>query len=53
MAVIRGIWAKGEASEICNITGFENKGRGANAKEWGQYLEVGKGKETDAPLEFL
>ena len=32
-------------TEKCNIAGFENEGRGPEAKEYGQALEAGKAKK--------
>ena len=38
--------------ETVNIAGFEDQGRGPEAKEYGQSLETGKDKKTDSRLEL-
>ena len=40
---------KEEASERCNIAGFENRGRGPLAKTYGQPLEAENGREMILP----
>ena len=55
---VRGICGYGKFSELGNVintvsvtAGFEDWRR-PQAKEHGQHLEAGKGKETDSSLEF-
>lgn len=37
---------------MCDIAGFEGAAREPGAKEWGQHLEAGKGKDAGSPMEF-